>query len=133
MSRPLPGQPFDGVPVLPPLDASWAMRRLRLGTGVDLAFTFRDGTGLPLLFLPANRTSRRIFDFALAALDPGNPVAVPDYRGLGESGTGAGYGLDDHLDDIEDLCDALGWERFAVVGQGAGGERRGGARHANHK
>ena len=122
LAAPLPGRDFDGVPVLPPLDSSWAMRRIRLSTGVDLAFTWRGGEGLPVLFLPANRTTRRIFDFVLAALDPRCPVAVPDYRGLGESGTapGGGYGLDDHLDDLEDLMDALGWERVAVVGQATG-------------
>lgn len=121
-TAPLPGRAFDGIPVLPPLDASWAMRRIRLATGVDMAFTWRGGSGLPLLVLPANRTTRRIHDLWLAALDPGNPVCVPDFRGLGESGTvpGGGYGLEDHLDDLEDLCDALGWERFAVIGQATG-------------
>jgi|GEM_PF-1365656 len=115
-----PGRAFEGVPVMPPLDASWSMRRIRLGTGADIAFTWRPGTGLPLLFLTANRTTRRIFDFVLAEMEPPNPVAVPDYRGLGESSGPAVADLDDHLDDLEDLCDALGWERFAVVGQATG-------------
>jgi pimeloyl-ACP methyl ester carboxylesterase len=115
-----PGRAFDGVPVRAPLDASWTMRRIALATGADLAFTWRGGAGLPLLFLTANRTSRRIFDFALARLDPFNPVAAPDYRGLGESTGPEVRDLDDHLDDIEDLCDALGWERFAVIGQATG-------------
>lgn len=110
------------LPLRPPLDSTWRFRRQRLGTGIDCAFTFRDGAGLPLLFLTANRTTRRIFDFVLAALDPRNPVAVPDYRGLGESTHAAdgAHGLEDHLDDIEDLVDALGWDRFAVVGQATG-------------
>lgn len=117
----LPGRGFAGVPLRPPLDDSWAMRRIRLATGADIAFTWRDGrAGLPLLFLTANRTTRRIFDFVLAGMDPANPVVVPDYRGLGESSGPAVTGLDDHLDDLEDLCDALGWERFAVVGQATG-------------
>jgi 3-oxoadipate enol-lactonase len=116
-----PGRAFDGLPLREPLDASWAMRRIRLSTGADIAFSFRAGTGLPLLFLTANRTTRRIFDFVLAGLNPANPVCAPDYRGLGESGDlPAAADLDDHLDDIEDLCDALGWEEFAVVGQAAG-------------
>jgi pimeloyl-ACP methyl ester carboxylesterase len=118
---PLPGRAFEGLPPHDPLDANWAMRRIRLSTGADIAFTFRAGTGMPLLFLTANRTTRRIFDFVLAALDPANPVCAPDYRGLGESaGLPAAADLDDHLDDIEDLCDALGWEEFAVIGQATG-------------
>src|SRR5512137_2422642 len=120
LAETLPGQAFAGVPVGPPLDDSWSMRRLPLDTGTDLAFTWRGGAGMPLLFLTANRTTRRIFDFVLADLDPANPVAVPDYRGLGESTGPAVRDLDDHLDDIEALCDALGWDRFAVVGQATG-------------
>ncbi|WP_137177532.1 alpha/beta fold hydrolase [Roseomonas sp. AR75] len=117
----LPGRAFEGLPPRDPLDESWAMRRIRLSTGADIAFTFRSGTGLPLLCLTANRTTRRIFDFVLADLDPRNPVCAPDYRGLGESGDmPAAADLDDHLDDIEDLCDALGWEQFAVIGQATG-------------
>ncbi|WP_237214645.1 alpha/beta fold hydrolase [Falsiroseomonas oryziterrae] len=116
----LPGRDFEGVPVMPPLDPSWSMRRIRLSTGADIAFTWRAGTGLPLLFLTANRTTRRIFDFVLAEMEPANPVAVPDYRGLGESSGPTVADLDDHLDDLEDLCDALGWDRFAVVGQATG-------------
>jgi pimeloyl-ACP methyl ester carboxylesterase len=117
----LPGRAFAGLPLREPLDAGWAMRRIRLATGADIAFTWRGGAGLPLLFLTANRTTRRIFDFVLADLDPANPVCVPDYRGLGESGDMPAAGdLDDHLDDLEDLCDALGWEQFAVIGQATG-------------
>jgi pimeloyl-ACP methyl ester carboxylesterase len=117
----VPGRASAGLPLRAPLDPSWSMRRIRLSTGADLAFTFRPGTGMPLLFLTANRTTRRIFDFVLADLKPDNPVCVPDYRGLGESGDlPAAADLDDHLDDLEDLCDALGWEQFAVVGQATG-------------
>jgi pimeloyl-ACP methyl ester carboxylesterase len=117
----LPGRAFDGVPIIAPLDDTWAMRRVRLSTGADIAFTWRDGEGTPLLFLPANRTTRRIFDFVVAAMNPRNPVAVPDLRGLGESHDAPGVtDLDDHLDDLEDFCDALGWERFAAIGQATG-------------
>ncbi len=121
LADPLPGRAFDALPILPPLDAGWAMRRIRLSTGADIAFTWKAGEGMPLLFLTANRTTRRIFDFVLAALAPPNPVCAPDYRGLGESAdVPAARDLDDHLDDLEDLVDALGWDRFAVVGQATG-------------
>ncbi len=121
LAEALPGHSFEGLPIIPPLDGTWAMRRLRLGSGAEIAFTWRAGAGLPLLFLTANRTTRRIFDFVLAAMDPPNPVCVPDYRGLGESGEApAARDLDDHLDDLEDLVDALGWDCFAIVGQATG-------------
>lgn len=118
----LPGEPFDGLPIRAPLDASYAMRRMRLRTGVTMAFTFRPGTGIPVLFLTANRTTRRIFDFVLAGLDLPNPVAVPDYRGLGESDAPPGslFRLAEHIEDIVAFVAALGWRRFAVVGQATG-------------
>lgn len=118
----LPGEEFPGVGVLPPLDPSYAMRRLALPTGVTMAFTYRPGAGLPVLFLTANRTTRRIFDFVLAALDLPNPVLVPDYRGLGESDAPEGslFRLEEHREDLVALTRALGWKRFAVVGQATG-------------
>jgi pimeloyl-ACP methyl ester carboxylesterase len=118
----LPGEAFDGVPIRAPLDDSYAMRRMRLRSGVEMAFTFRPGAGTPLLFLPANRTTRRIFDFVLAELDPANPLAVPDYRGLGESSAPAGslFRLPEHVEDLVAFVDALGWQRFAVIGQATG-------------
>ncbi len=117
-----PGEDFAGVGVLPPLDASYAMRRMALPTGVTMAFTWRPGVGLPILFLTANRTTRRIFDFVLADLDLPNPVLVPDYRGLGESDAPEGslFRLEEHREDLVALTRALGWKRFAVVGQATG-------------
>jgi pimeloyl-ACP methyl ester carboxylesterase len=118
-----PGEAFEGVGLLPPLDASYQMRRMRLPTGVTMAFTWRPGTGLPILFLTANRTTRRIFDFVLARLDLPNPILVPDYRGLGESDAPEGsiFRLEEHREDLFALTRALGWRRFAVVGQATGG------------
>ncbi len=118
----LPGEDFAGVGVRPPLDPSYAMRRMALPTGVTMAFTYRPGAGLPILFLTANRTTRRIFDFVLAELDLPNPVLAPDYRGLGESDAPAGslFRLEEHREDLVALTRALGWKRFAVVGQATG-------------
>lgn len=118
----LPGEELEGVGVLPPLDANYAMRRMTLPTGVTMAFTYRPGVGLPVLFLTANRTTRRIFDFVLADLDLPNPVLVPDYRGLGESDAPPGslFRLEEHREDLVALVRALGWKRFAVVGQATG-------------
>lgn len=118
----LPGQAFDGLQLRAPLDARYAMRRLALPTGVQMAFTWRGGAGLPLLFLTANRTTRRIFDFVLALLDPPNPLAVPDYRGLGETPAPPDTqgSLEEHVEDLVAFVDALGWQRFAVIGQATG-------------
>lgn len=119
----LPGEAFEGVGLRPPLDGSYSMRRMRLPTGVTMAFTYRPGSGLPVLFLTANRTTRRIFDFVLAELDLPNPVLAPDYRGLGESDAPPGslFRLEEHREDLVALTRALGWTRFAVVGQATGG------------
>lgn len=59
---------------------------------------------------------------ALAAA--GLRVAAPDQRGYNRSAKPAGiaaYGLDTLADDVLGLADALGAERFAVVGHDWGG------------
>lgn len=117
-----PGEPLPGPHVWGPLDpARCAMRRVALPSGLRIAATWRGGVGVPLLFLPANRTNRRIYDFVLAGLSIANPILVPDLRGLGDSDAPPnGYRLRDHIEDLCALVDAVGLERFAVVGQATG-------------
>jgi pimeloyl-ACP methyl ester carboxylesterase len=98
------------------------VRRLLRADAPCLGYTFAPGSGTPLLFLHANRTNRRIFDFVIDAMGRSNPILVPDYRGHGDSDReAASYALDDHLADIVAVCDDLELDRFAVVGQATGG------------
>lgn len=99
----------------------FSMRRVAIGPEMTLATTWARGSGRPILLLHPNRTNRRVFDFVLAALRPGNTLIVPDYRGHGDSSRPAdGYALDDHVRDLCAFVDACGLDRFAIVGQATG-------------
>lgn len=79
------------------------------------------GTGEPLLWLHPNRTNRRMFGHAIAALATPRPAFVPELRGHGDSDRPAtGYELEDHLADLEAFADALLPGRFAIIGQATG-------------
>lgn len=86
-----------------------------------LGATVIAGAGEPLLLLHPNRTNRRVFDHAIAALDTPRPILVPELRGHGDSDRPtAGYTLEDHLADLLAFADALLPERFSIVGQATG-------------
>lgn len=49
--------------------------------------------------------------------------AFVDYRGYGEArGTAGAYTIDETADDVLATADALGWERFSLVGHSMGGK-----------
>lgn len=67
---------------------------------------------------------RTAFDSLLPALDPeAFTVALPDYRGYGEARSSGGpYDVGTIAADVIELADALGWDRFTVVGHSMGGK-----------
>lgn len=86
-----------------------------------LSATLIAGEGEPLLWLHPNRTNRRVFDHAIAALASPRPIFVPELRGHGDSDRPlAGYRLEDHLADLLAFADALLPGRFAIIGQATG-------------
>jgi len=86
-----------------------------------LGATLIAGEGEPMFWLHPNRTNRRVFDHAIAALASPRPILVPELRGHGDSDRpAAGFALEDHLKDLLAFADALLPGRFAVVGQATG-------------
>jgi 3-oxoadipate enol-lactonase len=85
-------------------------------------FYERSGTGLPLLFCNGSgstlATSRLLIDVFAARFD----VVAHDQRGLGNTEIPPGpYTMADYAADAIALVDAVGWERFRVVGISFGG------------
>ncbi|HET9111041.1 MAG TPA: alpha/beta hydrolase [Ktedonobacterales bacterium] len=79
--------------------------------------------GEPLLLVHGNASSARFFEELIANL-PGYTVVAPDLRGYGASEhqpVDALRGLRDFSDDLEALVEALGWERFHLLGWSLGG------------
>ncbi len=59
------------------------------------------GQGTPVLLIHPNRTSHRVWDFMLAALQCPMPFFAPALRGHAQSDwPQAGYTLEDHRDDL---------------------------------
>jgi len=95
--------------------------RVPLSDRPTLGATLLSGDGEPLLWLHPNRTNRRVFDHAIAALASPRPVLVPELRGHGDSDRPAtGYALEDHLADMLAFADRLLPGRFAIIGQATG-------------
>lgn len=95
--------------------------RVPLPDRPTLGATLISGDGEPLLWLHPNRTNRRVFDHAIAALASPRPVLVPELRGHGDSDRPAtGYALEDHLADLLAFADLLLPGRFAIIGQATG-------------
>jgi pimeloyl-ACP methyl ester carboxylesterase len=79
------------------------------------------GQGTPVLLIHPNRTSHRVWDFMLAALQCPMPFFAPALRGHAQSDwPQAGYTLEDHRDDLLALIEAQGWKEMVIVGQATG-------------
>lgn len=98
-------------------------KTLRLRDGRQLAFAeYGDPRGPPVMLFHGNPSSRLSWD-----LIPGSPVRpdlrliAPDRPGFGRSDFQPNRRLLDWPDDVGALADALGLERFAVLGVSGGG------------
>ncbi|CUR55792.1 putative Tropinesterase [metagenome] len=97
------------------------MRRVSCATGVELA-VHEFGEGEPVLLLHAWGETHRVFDRLVPLLTPSLRLVVPDQRGVGDSAKPAhGYTLDDAVDDVIALLDALGLAACWLVGSSSGG------------
>lgn len=97
--------------------------RFALPTGVELDVTV-GGAGEPVLFLHGFPESRRTWRHQLADLSRDHAVAAPDQRGYARSSKPPreeDYRTDRVVADVIALADALGWERFTLVGHDWGG------------
>lgn len=85
----------------------------------------RQGAGLPLVLLHGWPEFWRIWRKNIPVLARHFDVIAPDLRGFGDSekpGVPAfeGYTLDHHVEDLHQLADALGLERFGLVSHDVG-------------
>lgn len=97
------------------------MRRLNLGTGVDLAVD-EHGEGEPVLLLHAVGETHRSFDRLVPLLPRTLRLVVPDQRGVGESAKPVdGYTLREAAADVIALVDALGLDSCWLLGTSSGG------------
>jgi pimeloyl-ACP methyl ester carboxylesterase len=96
---------------------------LRLHDGRTLAYTEHgDLSGKPILFLHGNPGSRYVRhpDESMAQ-SVGARIITPDRPGYGKSDFQPGRKLMDYPGDVSQLMDALGLDKFAVLGVSAGG------------
>jgi pimeloyl-ACP methyl ester carboxylesterase len=83
-----------------------------------------NGTGdVPLVFLHYWGGSTRTWRHVIAELAPSHRTIAIDHRGWGQSDSPAtGYGLADLAEDAQGVIDALGLERYILVGHSMGGK-----------
>ncbi|WP_336366459.1 alpha/beta fold hydrolase [Marinobacter sp. C2H3] len=102
-----------------------ADHRLTLADGRTLAYTDTgDPQGYPLVFahgMPGSRLEGRLFDEQ--ARRYGFRILAPDRPGIGGSTYQPGRRLLDYPDDVRQLLDALGLNRFTHLGWSSGGSR----------
>jgi pimeloyl-ACP methyl ester carboxylesterase len=99
------------------------IRRIELSTGISLNVRM-GGEGRPIIFLHGFPESHRTWRHQLAALSREYRVAAPDQRGFGASDKPEGaeqYETEAIVADLMALADALGMERFTLVGHDWGG------------
>jgi pimeloyl-ACP methyl ester carboxylesterase len=101
-----------------------AARSIALGDGRRLAYAeYGDPAGIPVLWFHGAPSSRfeplLIGDDALRA--HGLRVIAPDRPGMGASDFQPRRAFDDWPGDVASLADALGLQRFAVIGFSGGG------------
>lgn len=97
-------------------------RQIRLQDGRSLGFAeYGDPTGKPVIFFPGTPGSRRLHPPKESTIALGARVIVVERPGFGLSDFQPGRTLLDWPDDVVALADALGVERFAVMGISGGG------------
>jgi pimeloyl-ACP methyl ester carboxylesterase len=98
------------------------VRRLPLSTGITAPCLMQgDLSAKPLLLLHAWGESRRSFDRLIPLLD-GFRILAPDLRGHGDADKPpGGYSLNEQVDDVRAILEALQLESVSVLGSSSGG------------
>lgn len=103
--------------------AELSTTRILLPTGVTLSIQ-QGGRGDPIIFLHGFPESLRTWRHQMADLSRDYHVIAPDQRGFGASDKPRGrkhYRTDKPVEDLFALADALGLDRFTLVGHDWGG------------
>lgn len=110
--------PLQHLPGIEPV----TLQTSRLRT---LILTSGPESGEPVLFLHGNLASSTFWEETMLALPDSFRAVAPDQRGYGLSDPDARIdatrGVADWVDDAVALADALGWERFHLIGHSLGG------------
>lgn len=102
---------------------TWASVDVPLSTGVTL-HCVDQGQGEPLIFLHGFPETHRTWRHQLPVLARSHRVIAPDQRGYGRSSKPRGlsaYARDVLMADVMALADALGLDRFTLIGHDWGG------------
>ena len=106
------------------MQPEFAVQRLEVRDGLELAYWREGAGGFPLLLVHGWPETKRIWERNVAALaEAGFDVIVPDLRGYGDSDLAADgfYDLAAHARDLEALLRALGHSHCAACGGDLGG------------
>lgn len=91
--------------------------------GIQIYVSDRGTGALPLVFLHYWGGSSRTWDKVVAALPDRYRTIATDHRGWGRSDAPAdGYALKDLADDAQGVIEALGLQRYILVGHSMGGK-----------
>ncbi|MGH9005624.1 MAG: alpha/beta fold hydrolase, partial [Acidimicrobiia bacterium] len=91
------------------------------GDGVELAYGFWPGRGMPIVAIHALTTSYKTFVGIGERLAGRRPLFAPDLRGRGDSDKPAGpYGMAAHAADVAAAMRAIGIGPSVVVGHSMG-------------
>ena len=105
------------------MNADAVAGELRLSDGRALGYAqYGDPEGRPLFFshgTPGSRTLAQLFD--AGARRDGVRLIAPERPGFGRSDFLPDRTFADWPDDVSELADALGFDRFAVAGSSGGG------------
>lgn len=113
---------MTGQTVRPPRAVA-ADRQVVLADGRRLVYSvYGDADGSPVLYLhgfPGSRLEAGLSHDAARCL--GLRLVAPDRPGIGRSDPFPGRFLADWAEDVRQLADTLGWDRFPVLGVSGGG------------
>jgi len=100
------------------------IRRVAGADGITLNLLEWSSDGIPLLFLHGFGNEAHIWDDFAPVVAPHYRTLAMDHRGHGDSDWDAEgrYEHDAMVDDVETALDALGIERFVLVGHSLGGQ-----------
>lgn len=106
-----------------PFACATAARRIIAANGLQLHALEWPGSRPPLLLLHGGSAHAHWFDAVVPLLEGRFHLVSLDQRGHGESQwpTPPAYRTEDFVADILAVADALGWERFSLVGHSMGG------------
>jgi pimeloyl-ACP methyl ester carboxylesterase len=98
------------------------LHTIHLTNGETLGYREREGGHIPLVLVHGNMTSSKHWDVFMEAMPSDYKIIAVDLRGFGMSTYKQPIGtLKDFSNDIKLFVDAVGWQRFVIMGWSLGG------------